>query len=132
MSGAVRATKCCWLCPMSRAAPCRTGRTGSTCNSGAAGLPAGKATGDRTGHVAIGDTAMSKPKILVIIAIVLASTGASPLLAQDGPNRRPLLERMPSYTAWYYDAVSYTHLRAHETGRNLVCRLLLEKKKKNK
>src|SRR5678809_1061054 len=25
------------------------------------------------------------------------------------------------------DAVSYTHLRAHETGRNLVCRLLLEK-----
>ena len=26
------------------------------------------------------------------------------------------------------DAVSYTHLRAHETGRNLVCRHLLEKK----
>ena len=29
-----------------------------------------------------------------------------------------------------YYSVSYTHLRAHETGRNLVCRLLLEKKKK--
>ena len=28
-----------------------------------------------------------------------------------------------------FDTVSYTHLRAHETGRNLVCRLLLEKKK---
>ena len=28
--------------------------------------------------------------------------------------------------------VSYTHLRAHETGRNLVCRLLLEKKKSAK
>src|SRR5674476_1594586 len=28
-----------------------------------------------------------------------------------------------------YIPVSYTHLRAHETGRNLVCRLLLEKKK---
>ena len=28
--------------------------------------------------------------------------------------------------------VSYTHLRAHETGRNLVCRLLLEKKKQRK
>jgi len=27
--------------------------------------------------------------------------------------------------------VSYTNLRAHETGRNLVCRLLLDKKKKN-
>ena len=36
--------------------------------------------------------------------------------------------------AWLFNldimAVSYTHLRAHETGRNLVCRLLLEKKKK--
>ena len=28
------------------------------------------------------------------------------------------------------DAVSYTHLRAHETDSYLVCRLLLEKKKK--
>eukprot|EP01017_Pseudomicrothorax_dubius_P002450 TRINITY_DN10076_c0_g1_i3.p1 TRINITY_DN10076_c0_g1~~TRINITY_DN10076_c0_g1_i3.p1 ORF type:complete len:140 (-),score=20.14 TRINITY_DN10076_c0_g1_i3:20-439(-) len=28
-------------------------------------------------------------------------------------------------------SVSYTHLRAHETGRNLVCRLLLEKKNSN-
>ena len=29
------------------------------------------------------------------------------------------------------DAVSYTHLRAHETVLDLVCRLLLEKKKHN-
>src|SRR5450756_2257241 len=29
-------------------------------------------------------------------------------------------------------SVSYTHLRAHETRHDLVCRLLLEKKKKNK
>ena len=29
-------------------------------------------------------------------------------------------------------AVSYTHLRAHETKANLVCRLLLEKKKRTK
>ena len=28
-------------------------------------------------------------------------------------------------------AVSYTHLRAHETVLDLVCRLLLEKKKKS-
>ena len=27
------------------------------------------------------------------------------------------------------EPVSYTHLRAHETKANLVCRLLLEKKK---
>eukprot|EP00658_Telonema_sp_P-2_P028449 TRINITY_DN21796_c0_g1_i2.p1 TRINITY_DN21796_c0_g1~~TRINITY_DN21796_c0_g1_i2.p1 ORF type:complete len:103 (-),score=17.25 TRINITY_DN21796_c0_g1_i2:37-345(-) len=34
---------------------------------------------------------------------------------------------------WYEDGnmpVSYTHLRAHETPEHLVCRLLLEKKKK--
>ena len=29
-------------------------------------------------------------------------------------------------------AVSYTHLRAHETPEHLVCRLLLEKKKQHK
>ena len=28
-----------------------------------------------------------------------------------------------------YVSVSYTHLRAHETRHDLVCRLLLEKKK---
>eukprot|EP00828_Plagiopyla_frontata_P030202 TRINITY_DN3924_c0_g1_i5.p5 TRINITY_DN3924_c0_g1~~TRINITY_DN3924_c0_g1_i5.p5 ORF type:complete len:103 (+),score=16.92 TRINITY_DN3924_c0_g1_i5:345-653(+) len=37
------------------------------------------------------------------------------------PPKRQILTHVP---------VSYTHLRAHETGRNLVCRLLLEKKKK--
>ena len=32
---------------------------------------------------------------------------------------------------WYgMVSVSYTHLRAHETPEHLVCRLLLEKKKK--
>ena len=37
----------------------------------------------------------------------------------------------PALGEWV-DAVSYTHLRAHETVLDLVCRLLLEKKKKNK
>ncbi|WDT37982.1 hypothetical protein PVA38_11305 [Streptococcus pneumoniae D39] len=31
----------------------------------------------------------------------------------------------------YAGPVSYTHLRAHETVLDLVCRLLLEKKKEN-
>src|SRR5660397_278281 len=35
-----------------------------------------------------------------------------------------------TFKAIRYVAVSYTHLRAHETKANLVCRLLLEKKKK--
>ena len=35
----------------------------------------------------------------------------------------------PNAPKWYVvDAVSYTHLRAHETVLDLVCRLLLEKK----
>ena len=35
------------------------------------------------------------------------------------------------FTSWLeVVAVSYTHLRAHETVLDLVCRLLLEKKKK--
>ena len=33
------------------------------------------------------------------------------------------------YHIHYFNAVSYTHLRAHETVLDLVCRLLLEKKK---
>ena len=36
---------------------------------------------------------------------------------------------VPFLDAMNITPVSYTHLRAHETGRNLVCRLLLEKKK---
>src|SRR5450756_2476550 len=35
-----------------------------------------------------------------------------------------------TYHKDYYKTVSYTHLRAHETRHDLVCRLLLEKKKK--
>ena len=34
--------------------------------------------------------------------------------------------------AYNQTSVSYTHLRAHETPEHLVCRLLLEKKKKKK
>ena len=40
------------------------------------------------------------------------------------------LKKLAAGIALTAEPVSYTHLRAHETGRNLVCRLLLEKKKK--
>src|SRR5665811_98430 len=52
---------------------------------------------------------------------------------------QPMLACMAAqYAGWEVDfpgsaeseAVSYTHLRAHETVLDLVCRLLLEKKKK--
>ena len=53
----------------------------------------------------------------------LLAAMADPVLAVDGKGL--VLLANPA-------SVSYTHLRAHETGRNLVCRLLLEKKKKKK
>ena len=44
--------------------------------------------------------------------------------------RHPLIEEaLPMSMGDSYKAVSYTHLRAHETDSYLVCRLLLEKKK---
>eukprot|EP00825_Cyclidium_porcatum_P036028 TRINITY_DN3787_c0_g1_i1.p1 TRINITY_DN3787_c0_g1~~TRINITY_DN3787_c0_g1_i1.p1 ORF type:complete len:210 (-),score=42.76 TRINITY_DN3787_c0_g1_i1:152-781(-) len=44
------------------------------------------------------------------------------------------IKKSPFPRQWYlsYISVSYTHLRAHETRHDLVCRLLLEKKKKKK
>src|SRR5450756_1467882 len=47
-------------------------------------------------------------------------------------NRRIMYAARPVYATVEARAapVSYTHLRAHETRHDLVCRLLLEKKKK--
>ena len=41
----------------------------------------------------------------------------------------PLYRRLPKRGFKSLNTVSYTHLRAHETEADLVCRLLLEKKK---
>ena len=46
-----------------------------------------------------------------------------------GPYRRPIDNQSDVATLDPDAAVSYTHLRAHETVLDLVCRLLLEKKK---
>src|SRR5665811_999993 len=72
-----------------------------------------------------------RPQTLVQVAAQLA-----PALDIKG-----LIDRLVTHThlriAWEVDLqpgrdpVSYTHLRAHETVLDLVCRLLLEKKKKN-
>ena len=47
----------------------------------------------------------------------------------EGHSLRRIAERMPVTGFDSFDAVSYTHLRAHETVLDLVCRLLLAKKK---
>src|SRR5665648_1260309 len=59
--------------------------------------------------------------------LILADTTASFLQGKGADIK--LAENMKEATGI---AVSYTHLRAHETRHDLVCRLLLEKKKKNK
>ena len=72
---------------------------------------------------------MIRPFLYLAISLLLPT---SVLLAQpgsvdptfdpgEGPNARVFVTTVP---------VSYTHLRAHETVLDLVCRLLLEKKKK--
>ena len=54
-------------------------------------------------------------------------------LVMNGGTELPLLQCEEAYTlpirVLQFGPVSYTHLRAHETVLDLVCRLLLEKKK---
>ena len=50
--------------------------------------------------------------------------------AEDGVERAAFVEGQRRVGRRNLPAVSYTHLRAHETVLDLVCRLLLEKKNK--
>ena len=49
-----------------------------------------------------------------------------------GPSEAMFALSVSTHFDWILAPVSYTHLRAHETVLDLVCRLLLEKKKKKK
>ena len=55
------------------------------------------------------------------------------IFGSNSPAEMSLTIEAPLLTAFFatslLKAVSYTHLRAHETPEHLVCRLLLEKKK---
>ena len=55
----------------------------------------------------------------------------SPTLGAWGLGWEVWLNGMEVTQFTYFQPVSYTHLRAHETVLDLVCRLLLEKKKLN-
>ena len=65
--------------------------------------------------------------VVMVVQVVQLKQKESTYAAQKAE-----LEKQYTKESERADAVSYTHLRAHETGRNLVCRLLLEKKKKKK
>src|SRR5678810_1416030 len=51
-----------------------------------------------------------------------------PVLLDARSLQQKLVTQRRGGYCYEHNPVSYTHLRAHETGRNLVCRLLLEKK----
>src|SRR5680860_1713193 len=51
------------------------------------------------------------------------------VIVSDADLRRHVASQVRVDDVGDLDAVSYTHLRAHETDSYLVCRLLLEKKK---
>ena len=74
---------------------------------------------------------MRKEIIAVIILILLAFTQKN----IDIEDRNYALvvgmdeSQKDNFKITYSFAVSYQHLRAHDTKANLVCRLLLEKKK---
>ena len=68
---------------------------------------------------------------------IISLTGNAAFTPDDKPtalqkaNRAMLAKLAPKVLADGEAPVSYTHLRAHETVLDLVCRLLLEKKNKN-
>src|SRR5450756_2150682 len=109
---------------------------------------------DETGEVRDGDYVMAivarylKERDLlhpsIIVTTVMSNLGLCRSLEELGieygqtqVGDRYVLEEMESTGALvggeqsgHIISVSYTHLRAHETRHDLVCRLLLEKKKK--
>ena len=69
----------------------------------------------------------------VVVRLRAASINYRDLLTVQGMGGTRRLPLVPfSDGAGEVIAVSYTHLRAHETVLDLVCRLLLEKKKIHK
>src|SRR5664280_1700657 len=77
---------------------------------------------------------LAEPRFLAFIRHVPAGILSTPIVAiqlgvRAGGSQGPVVKS--SVSAWYLSlphlwAVSYTHLRAHETVLDLVCRLLLE------
>ena len=64
---------------------------------------------------------MKRLTVLPALTLLAGFLAATPALSQDlGGTLKKIKDS---------GAVSYTHLRAHETVLDLVCRLLLEKKK---
>mgnify|MGYP003378335882 CR=1 FL=1 len=87
------------------------------------------ATGATVLHQARGE-GLVRPK--TFFGMDLASQRDVVLLLVEQHLSRRILERIAGVEGFDRRPVSYTHLRAHETVLDLVCRLLLEKKKRMK
>ena len=62
------------------------------------------------------------------VCIILVNLSAETFVIEDGERIAQMVIARHEQALWQeVEAVSYTHLRAHETRSNLVCRLLLEK-----
>src|SRR5678810_555459 len=85
------------------------------------------ATSTGSFHEALNQAAVEKlPLILTIADNQFAySTPTSRQFACESLADKAVGYGVTVHEADGTDSVSYTHLRAHETGRNLVCRLLL-------
>ena len=71
---------------------------------------------------------MTKVGLTAALIAITSLTGcAKTVLAKPGVDQAQF--QRDKYECMQNAPVSYTHLRAHETKANLVCRLLLEKKK---
>ena len=66
--------------------------------------------------------------ILIVGAVLVAWTTVVALIRKQPAYEQSRI-RLGRTLLLSLEAVSYTHLRAHETVLDLVCRLLLEKKK---
>ena len=88
---------------------------------------------DRTDRSLVGVWWWTVDKWLLASAVMLIVIGTLLVMAA-GPAVANLIQLSSQHfiirQLIYLIPVSYTHLRAHETEADLVCRLLLEKKKK--
>ena len=83
---------------------------------------------DNSGDARLTIEAMRDAKVLNRLNIVTDGVAALAYLHREGPYAGATV---PDVILLDLNPVSYTHLRAHETVLDLVCRLLLEKKKTN-
>eukprot|EP00825_Cyclidium_porcatum_P041039 TRINITY_DN5308_c0_g1_i2.p1 TRINITY_DN5308_c0_g1~~TRINITY_DN5308_c0_g1_i2.p1 ORF type:complete len:106 (+),score=5.02 TRINITY_DN5308_c0_g1_i2:415-732(+) len=67
-----------------------------------------------------GETVVRQGEVINYLYLLVEGVVRTQMITQEGNVSHVLC----------VDTVSYTHLRAHETRHDLVCRLLLEKKKK--